>query len=64
MARMIDLAVSSSVPLSVLTVTLPLPDRVASPMMVVTLFFLNRCPMPPDSCLATPRDRFTTAGRS
>jgi hypothetical protein len=61
---MIAGAVSSSLPLSVLTLTLPFAGIVASPMTTVTLFFFRRCPTPELSCFATPRERFTTASRS
>ncbi len=50
--------------MSVVTVTSPTLGIVATPMNTVTLCFFIRCPMPPDSCLATARDRATTAGRS
>ena len=61
---MMLLALSVSVPLSVLTSTLPLAGSVAAPMTTVILFFFIRCPTPPDNCLATPRDRLITASMS
>ena len=64
MATTIALAATSSVPLSVATEILPAPASFAAPWMTVTLFFLRRCETPPDSCLATPRERFTIASRS
>ena len=46
------------------TVILPGPVSLASPIITVTLFFFSRCPTPPESCLDTPRERLTTASRS
>ena len=61
---MIDFAVISSVPLSVLTLILPLAGSVASPITTAILFFFIRWPTPELSCFATARERFTTASRS
>ena len=61
---MIALASISSVPLSVLTVILPLPASFASPITTAILFFFIRKPTPPESCLATARERLTTASMS
>ena len=46
------------------TVNVPLPASLPLPMNTATLFFLSRCATPDDNCLATPRERFTTAPMS
>ena len=61
---MMAFASISSLPLSVLTAILPFAGRLAAPITTSTLFFFSRCPTPPASCLATPRERLTTASRS
>ena len=61
---MIAGASSSSPPLAVATLTLPGAVSLAVPMTTSTLFFFMRCPMPPESCLATPRERLMTASKS
>jgi hypothetical protein len=47
-----------------LTDTRPFPVIVAVPITVVTLFFFISPFTPAFSCLATPRERLTTASRS
>ncbi len=61
---MIDFASISSLPFSVLTVSLPLAPSFASPITTAILFFFIRNPTPPESCLATARERLTTASMS
>ena len=57
-------AFSVSVPVSPATLTTPFCGIDAWPMKTVILFFFIRWPMPELSCLATPRERLTTASRS
>ena len=57
-------AVSTSVPLSPVTSSVPGPFSVPVPMNTVILFFFIRCVTPWFSCLATPRERATTAPMS
>ena len=52
---MIALAVISSVPFSVLTLILPLPASVASPITTAILFFFIRKPTPPEQLLGHAR---------
>ena len=59
------LAASSVVfPSLSVTVRAPGPVSLPVPMCTTTLFFFIRCVTPWLSCLATPRERLTTAARS
>ena len=65
-AKMMCGACSSAfgLPSGPLTARCPPPVSLPKPSTTVTLFFFNRCAMPEDSCLETPRERFTILSRS
>ena len=57
-------SISVFLPSSAVTVSLPGAVSTPVPKCTAILFFFIRCVTPWLSCLATPRERFTTAPRS